>query len=203
MSATNRTKAGGEKSARSPHDYYPTPPWSVRAILPQLRDHLNGAIVLDPCAGTGSILQPVIEYADETGLALADVRGVELDGDRARTCESVGASCETGDFLVSQPAFSGPRAVVSNPPYSLAQEFAEAALEWVQGGTVAMLLRLNWLEGKKRAPFHRAHPADVYVLSRRPSFNGRGTDATAYAWFVWAPNRGGRWRVLDEDGGAA
>jgi len=25
----------------------------------------------------------------------------------------------------------------------------------------------------------------MFVLSKRPSFTGKGTDATDYAWFVW------------------
>jgi hypothetical protein len=42
-----------------------------------------------------------------------------------------------------------------------------------------------------------ATACDVYVLSKRPSFSGNGkTDATAYAWFLFGPGRGGRWQVL-------
>ena len=33
-----------------------------------------------------------------------------------------------------------------------------------------MLLRLAFLESAERLAFHRAHPTDVHVLSRRPSF---------------------------------
>ena len=29
----------------------------------------------------------------------------------------------------------------------------------------------------------------LYTLHKRPSFTGRGTDATSYSWFVW--ERGG------------
>lgn len=49
-----------------------------------------------------------------------------------------------------------------------------------------MLLRLAFLESKKRCDFWQKHPVSkLYVLSERPSFTGAGTDATAYAWFVW------------------
>jgi hypothetical protein len=90
--------------------------------------------------------------------------------------------------------------VITNPPYNRADAFVERALAeraphpWT---TVAMLLRLNWLGGMKRAAFHRRHTADVYVLPRRPSFTGGGTDATEYAWLVWRHHGGGRWMVLD------
>ena len=50
--------------------------------------------------------------------------------------------------------------------------------------------------GQDRRAFHDAHPADLYVLSRRPSFIGTGSDTAAYAWWVWGPGRGGRYQVL-------
>ena len=28
-------------------------------------------------------------------------------------------------------------------------------------------------------------PTALHVLSKRPSFTGKGTDATDYAWYVW------------------
>ena len=35
-------------------------------------------------------------------------------------------------------------------------------------------------------PFWKAYPVNkLYVLSKRPSFTGKGTDSAAYAWFVW------------------
>ena len=86
-----------------------------------------------------------------------------------------------------------------NPPYAGAYEFITRSLSEVApvNGTVAALLRLNWLGSKKRAAFHKLAPSDVYVLSKRPSFGGSsGTDATEYAWFVWGPGRGNRWFIL-------
>jgi hypothetical protein len=37
-------------------------------------------------------------------------------------------------------------------------------------GTVALLLRLNWLGSQERAAFHRAHPSDILLLPKRPEF---------------------------------
>lgn len=51
------------------------------------------------------------------------------------------------------------------------RDFARMALHMADGvGTVALLLRLNWLGSQDRAPFHRAHPADIYILPKRPEF---------------------------------
>lgn len=49
-----------------------------------------------------------------------------------------------------------------------------------------MLLRTAFLESKKRYNFWQKHLLNkLYVLSQRPSFTGKGTDATSYAWFIW------------------
>ena len=38
----------------------------------------------------------------------------------------------------------------------------------------------------KRHSFWDDHKPDtLFVLSKRPSFDGNGTDMTEYAWFVW------------------
>jgi hypothetical protein len=77
-------------------------------------------------------------------------------------------------------------------------EFIERALrEAPEDADVAFLLRLNFLGSQRRAAFHRSFPSDVYVLPRRPSFTGGGTDATEYCWMVWGAERGGRWSILE------
>jgi len=60
-----------------------------------------------------------------------------------------------------------------------------------------MLLRLAFLESKKRKPFWDKHPVtQLYVLSERPSFTNKGTDATAYAWFIWSKHREPKIQVI-------
>jgi hypothetical protein len=76
-------------------------------------------------------------------------------------------------------------AIVTNPPFSLALEFCDHALDCSLD--VFMLLRLNFLASKKRQEWWRRNPpAALFVLSERPSFTDNGkTDATDYAWFYW------------------
>jgi hypothetical protein len=69
-------------------------------------------------------------------------------------------------------------------------EFIAKALTYAS--YVVMLLRLNFLGSGKRAAFFAREMPDIYVLPDRPSFTGRGTDATEYGWFVWTPERGRR-----------
>jgi hypothetical protein len=193
MSSTNRG------AQREPDDFYETPAWATRAILPHLPWHSpSSTVVLDPFAGRGAILD-VVHRTQR-----ANLYGIELDPGRAEACARL-AEVMTGDAFAPQgwaPALSFSPitqwTIITNPPYSRAQEAVERGLVEIGAeGTMAMLLRLPWLASQKRAPLHRAHPADLFVLPRRPSFTGKGTDSADYAWFVWGPGRGGRWSILD------
>jgi len=74
--------------------------------------------------------------------------------------------------------------IITNPPFSLEQEFITKSCK--QAETVIMLLRLNYLGSITRHEWWKEYsPTSLYVLSKRPSFTGKGTDATDYAWFVW------------------
>jgi hypothetical protein len=73
---------------------------------------------------------------------------------------------------------------LGNPPFRIAMEFVQRALEVAD--TVAFLLRLNFLASEKRNAFMRAHAPHVFVLPNRPSFSGDGsTDSPEYGWFIW------------------
>lgn len=180
MSSTNRG------SARNTDDFYATPSWCTAAILPHLDPGVPLPVVLDPGCGDGAILRVCHERWPSAVLLGYDIED--------RGC----GWCYVRDALDPKP-WDHPDVIVCNPPFSLAMEFLERALhEVAPGGEVAFLLRLAWMAGQKRATFHRAHPSDVYVLPRRPSFTGNGkSDSADYCWMVWGPRRGGRWSVLD------
>jgi hypothetical protein len=169
MSSTNRG------ATRNALDYYETPLWAAaigRDILYR-ETHMRIGIV-DAGCGTGAI-----------GKCFRGATGVELDGHRCQTAIGKGyyEKVHHADFLrwvPKQPVL----AVISNPPYRQAQAFIDRALA-LTAGPVVMLLRLAFLAGQKRRDWWQEHPADVHVLSRRPSFTGRGTDSSDYAWFVF------------------
>lgn len=86
--------------------------------------------------------------------------------------------------------------IITNPPYKYATEFVEQAINLIsQEHKVAMFLRLQFLEGRKRRIlFDKFPPSRVYVCSGRivcrkngdfesPSHTKWG--AMAHAWFVW------------------
>lgn len=85
--------------------------------------------------------------------------------------------------------------VITNPPFSLAKEFAEKALE-VSTGKVILFAKIQFLEGRQRKDFFATHPPKaVYVFSKRvnPLRNGLEVDENGkpwsstmcFAWFVW------------------
>lgn len=83
--------------------------------------------------------------------------------------------------------------IITNPPYKYAQEFVEHAMELVQEGCkVAMLLKIQFLEGKSRNELFKTYPPEkVYVFSQRVNcakngeFDKYKSSAVCYAWFVW------------------
>lgn len=80
-----------------------------------------------------------------------------------------------------------PDVIITNPPFSLAMEILEKSMKIVsEKGKVILLLRLGFLASDKRFDFMRGNPpTDMFVLHKRPSFTGKGTDSQEYGWFVW------------------
>lgn len=85
--------------------------------------------------------------------------------------------------------------IITNPPYSHATEFVQHALSLIPNGRkVAMLMRIQFLEGKKRKElFKKTPPKNIYVFSSRLicARNGdfekfaKNSGAMVYAWYVW------------------
>ena len=185
MSATTRTRHDGSEYQRSPIDYYKTPAWCTKAILPYLPPARSPTFVaLDAGAGDGAIADE-LPYGKRT-------RCVENDPALAEACREKGYQVYETDFLTDKDMLTRRTVdvVVMNPPFSKAQEFIERALLLTKGGVVAVLLRINFMEGQARAPFHLINPGHILVLPRRPSFTGGGTDATGYCWLMFGSNPG-------------
>lgn len=168
MSATNRGKT------RELLDFYPTPRWLTKAILPYVVAPHIPMRILEPACGEGAISELVrAEYPNVTVTAFDIAPPLSVD-------------------FLTEPPDASYDLIITNPPYLLAQEFIERAMLWraCERSHVAMLLRLNFLGSQKRGAWLRAHTPSVYVSPRRPSFSADGkTDATEYAWFIWGAER--------------
>lgn len=164
MSATNR---GCERKA---YDFYATPPETVRAFLANFDGISAGDRILEPSAGNGQIVKVLREGGYDNR-----IDAVELRPEERGALEALAGNVTIGSFFDYEPD-CGYDVIIGNPPYSLALDFIN--------------LRTNFLESEKRFKWWREHPlSGLYTLHKRPSFTGRGTDATSYSWFVW--ERGG------------
>lgn len=78
--------------------------------------------------------------------------------------------------------------IVSNPPYYIAEKIVRKAWEELAPeGEMVFLLRLSFQAGVGRAKnlWQNICPFQVGVVSRRPSFYGRGTNGTDYGVYYW------------------
>lgn len=170
LGASNHSPAERQKD-----DYYATHPKAVKLLMEL--EHF-APVIWEPASGEDHIANVLRAHGYQ-------VRTSDLV-ERLPTTEQL-------DFLkCTEPM---PNAdIVTNPPYKFAAEFVERALELVDNGRkVAMLLRLNFLEGKARhALFEKYPPKTVWVSSGRLICAKNGdfetyheNTAVAYAWFVW------------------
>lgn len=143
--------------------------------------------VLEPGCGEGSFLEAIRETWPD-----ADRLGVELNPELVRIARLRGHDVVKKDFLQCDdlPHY---HLIVGNPPYVAAREFIEKSLAQLDPdhGTLAFLLPLNFLGGKKRFKgFWKEHIdklSAIYVLPLRIGFTADGrSDSREYGIFVFS-----------------
>jgi predicted RNA methylase len=172
---------------REPNDFYPTPDWVTRALLKHVT--LRGA-VWEPCCGDGAMAR-VLERAGHKVVAtdLVD-RGFGRGGVDFFDCTAFPAGCRT---MVTNPPYGdgGQKDREADGPLGL-QNFVRHALDLTvrANGQLALLVRFQWLAGKKAAALISSGPLSrVVVLTRRIQWFNRGdltrTGQHHHAWVVW------------------
>lgn len=154
MSSTSR---GG---ARETDDFYSTPEWCTRLILPKLAPFKT---MIEPGCGTGAIARVVKSHSPDVQIFGADISNERLELARPHLEWNL-----YGSFLDWFPWTKDFDIVLGNPPYELALDFIRHSLGMCN--RVVFLLRVNFLASKERASFHREHPSHLHILPRRPSF---------------------------------
>lgn len=154
---------------RKDADFYPTPEWVTRALIPHLARKPKS--IWECAAGDGHMIQPLSEVAE---VWATDIR-------------------EGHDFL--SIGYRDVDAIITNPPYALATEFISHALRLMEpvGGMVAMLLRTDFDHAKSRSHLFRDCPAFAkkVVLTKRiiwfePEPGSRGKSPSFnHCWMVW------------------
>lgn len=167
------------ETEREQHDYYATPPIATELLC---KLEVFSKDILEPCCGEGHI-----------------AKVLEKNGYNVESMDLIDRGFGKGgvDFLKYNEAVD--KDIITNPPYSMAQEFVEHAMKIITDGhKVAMFLKLSFLEGKdRRKMFEKYPPKTVWVSSSRlgcakngefkKSKDGtlKADSAVAYAWFIW------------------
>ncbi|KFL31431.1 hypothetical protein JP75_07700 [Devosia riboflavina] len=179
-------------------NYFPTPLWATRALIRWIIENIGpveGLTCLEPACGQGHMARALAEFFQSVSASDLVDRGY---GTQA-------------DFLFPDDT-SEFDWIITNPPFSLAEEFILRALLRARVG-VAMLVRTAFIEGEGRylKLFRPAPPrAFLQFVERVPMFKGvvrnpaelywdeeaqkwrRPSSATAYSWVVWVKDHDGR-----------
>lgn len=158
---------------REVDEHYVEPAWCSKRLFED--EGFSGA-VYDPCCGFGTIVKEALKH----GLSAYGSDLVQRGWDSTRTPH---------DFLA--PSVESHQNIVCNPPFNIAQAFAEAALARASR-KVALIFptaRLNAAHWLREAP-----PARVWLMTPRPSMPPGYTIAAGekpgggkmdFCWIVW------------------
>ena len=163
---------GNPKRGRVEKDFYATPEIATRKLL-ECEDFTGK--ILEPACGMGHISRILGELYEVISFDIED-RGY---GGKQ-------------DFLLFEEFVDN---VVTNPPFSLFQEFAEHSLT-ITRRKVCLFGKLQALEGYRRSAFLKNSPLrTVYVFRKRvnPMRDGKERDENgkkwastmAFAWYIW------------------
>lgn len=179
--------AGGNSAGeRAKDDYYATAPETALMFLNRFRSDGEdlGKAVWEPACGGGNICRAVSEVFPECSIRASDIIDRGYPG------------TEILDFRLAGDGFR-PDSIITNPPFSLMNEFIERGLEVLgTGGRLIFFAKVQTLEGtSRRRLLENAGLKYVYVHSSRQATwkngeprmeNGnRWTTTMCMAWFVW------------------
>lgn len=167
-------QAGQHSYKERDDDCYETPTCAVEALL---RVENIPRRVWEPACGPGAI-----------------VKVLRARGHRVTASDVVDYGCEDQiflDFLKIPLGDVGIEAIVTNPPYQLAEKFVRQALNF--SPLVIMLLRLAFLESVRRTNIlEKSGLARIHVfrnrlpmMHRRNWVGPKASSAMPFAWFVW------------------
>jgi hypothetical protein len=192
--------ATGRGKPREASDLYPT---DERITLDFLRRcPLPPGVWWEPACGDGAIVRAVESWRPGAQTwGLCDVREEAVSFAQVHSSNAEIAAARCADFtdpMVGVVLPGEPAVIITNPPFSIAEDFARTCFLRSTPITITvLLLRVGFVGSTERRGFWQEYPrADVYPIVPRPSFGlnkeGKpGTDASEYAWFVWGPKTRG------------
>ena len=163
MKSTNIVGADGK---RRELDFYPTPPEVTMALCEWMKERgMRMQSVWEPACGDGRMVRMLEQYFDQV----------------------VGTDIQQGtDFLTAEKP-DGIEWIITNPPFSLAEQFIRKAAEC--NVPFAMLLKSQyWHSARRKKLFDEIRPSHILPLTWRPDFTGKGSSLLDMQWSVWIPN---------------
>src|SRR5262245_52811880 len=181
MARTMNHLTGRHSYAERGHDCYSTPPVAVEALL---EVEALPYCIWEPCAGRGAITDVLRQHGHE--VVATDL----IDYGIPNQLSGV-------DFLKTTAAPAGVTAIVTNPPYKLAEAFVAHAIGLVP--LAIFLLRLSFLESRRRTQILEGGAlARIWVfrnripnLHRHDWVGPRASNAVPYAFYVFDRNHNG------------
>ena len=163
----SRIVGGNTAWKRQASDFYPTPPEATQALLDFLKIPV-GTVIWEPAVGEGHMAKVM----EKNGLRV------------------IGTDIQTGTDFLQADFPHGVNWIITNPPFSLAEEFIRTASK--HGVPFAMLLKSQyWHAARRVALFSQVTPSYVLPLTWRPDFmfgtRGSGSPLMDVIWCVWLP----------------
>jgi hypothetical protein len=188
--------------ARADHDFYPTPPEAVRALLSA--EQFNG-LIWEPACGDGAIAKELARHGHSVYGTDLIGRGYGIGGIDFLSPLFLSPLTMTRT-LIEQPQI---KHIVTNPPYSyrrgIGDKFVGQALRITREtrGKLAMLLNLGCLAHPMRtSKWHNDPPSAIHIMDelvcwpngdRRQA--GRYIAEHRYCWVVWTQDPHGLTKV--------
>ncbi len=160
---------GGKKKADNPHEYYPTPEGTTRALIPVLREIGWPDHIWEIACGEGHCSKQL-----------------EAGGFNVFSSDLVNRGYgRPGVNFLSQTKALAP-SIITNPPFSLADEMLVHALVMLGIEHVAFLLPSGYVHAKSRVRLYAAHkPSLILPLTWRLDVTGAGAPTMNCSWYIW------------------
>jgi len=168
-------------------DFYATPDWVTEALLRHVQ--FRGR-VWEPCCGGGAITTVMQQRGyDVTSTDIAN-HGFGTPGIDFLSCQAVPDGCRS---IVTNPPYGDVRSLKRQERSALAMlRFVEHALRLTESaqGQLALLVRFQWIAGKRASALMSAGPfAAVIALTRRIHWFEMGEETNIsqhhHAWVVF------------------
>jgi hypothetical protein len=176
--------SGYDREAR---DFYATPDWVTEALL---RHAQFRGRVWEPCCGAGAVTIAMQRHGyDVTSTDIAD-HGFGASGVDFLSCQTVPDGCRS---IVTNPPYGDARSLKGQEKSAMAMlRFVHHALRLTESvhGQLALLVRLQWIAGKRASALLSAGPfTAVVALTRRIHWFNLGEETNIsqhhHAWVVF------------------